>query len=135
MLNPKIPLLNRLPHKISVIFTYRIFCPRLAETFLRASGSMPSRPGFTAILYRRNLDFTKGTGPKSKGLLVSQGTEWQKFRSKVQQPMLKPQVTWRYTPDLEIIALEFIDSFIRARRDPTTCQVADDFIDDLYKVK
>ena len=86
------------------------------------------------MLYRKILDFSKGTGPKSKGLLVSQGTEWKEFRSKVQQPMLKPQVTWRYTPDLEIIASEFIERIILARRDPVTCQVPDDFINDLYKV-
>jgi hypothetical protein len=85
------------------------------------------------MLYRKTLDATKGTGPKSKGLLVSQGTEWQTFRSKVQKPMLMPQVTWRYTPDLELIASEFIEKFIIARRDPVTFQVPDDFLTDLYK--
>jgi len=47
--------------------------------------------------------------------------------------MLMPQVTWRYTPDLEIIASEFIEKFIIARRDPVTFQVPDDFLTDLYK--
>ena len=47
--------------------------------------------------------------------------------------MLKPQVTWRYTPDLEIIASEFIERFIIDRRDPVTKQVPDDFLNDLYK--
>ena len=112
---------------------YRIFCPHLTEQFLRVAGPTPYRSGFSGMLYRKNLDSKNGTGPSSKGLLVSQGTEWQKFRSKVQKPMLKPQVTWRYTPDLEIIASEFIERFIRDGRDPVTKQVPDDFLNDLYK--
>ena len=94
---------------------------------------MPHRTGFSAMLYRKILDSENGTGPKAKGLLVSQGTEWQQFRSKVQKPMLMPQATWRYTPDLEIIASEFIERFIIGKRNTVTCQVPDDFLEDLYK--
>ena len=102
---------------------------------LRLTGPTPNRSGFSGMLYRKIQDAENGTGPKSKGLLVSQGKEWQELRSKVQKPMLKPQVTWRYTPDLEIIASEFIENFIIKLRDPTTNQVPDDFLYALYKVR
>ena len=102
---------------------------------LRLTGPTPNRSGFSGMLYRKIQDAENGTGPKSKGLLVSQGKEWQELRSKVQKPMLKPQVTWRYTPDLEIIASEFIENFIIKSRDPTTNQVPDDFLYALYKVR
>ncbi len=70
---------------------------------------------------------------KSQGLLTSREDEWYQFRSKVQQPMLRPKSTLRYTPELEDIALEFIEKKIRQKRDPETGQVGADFLDDLYK--
>ena len=54
-------------------------------------------------------------------------------RSQVQQPMLRPKSTLRYTPDLEEIAEEFIEKKIILKRDPNTNEVNDDFLDDLYK--
>ena len=101
---------------------------------LRLTGPTPNRSGFSGMLYRKIQDANDGTGPNSKGLLVSQGKEWQDLRRKVQKPMLTPQITWRYTPDLEIIANEFIEKFIIASRDPVTHQVPDDFLYSLYKV-
>ena len=102
---------------------------------LRSTGPTPHRSGFSGMLYRKILDAESGAGPKSKGLLVSQGKEWQELRSKVQKQMLKPQITWKYTPDLETIASEFIENFIMAKRDSVTNQVPDDFLYALYKVK
>ena len=102
---------------------------------LRLTGPTPNRSGFSGMLYRKIQDANNGTGPNSKGLLVSQGKEWQDLRRKVQKPMLTPQITWRYTPDLEIIANEFIETFIIASRDPVTNQVPDDFLYSLYKVR
>ena len=102
---------------------------------LRLTGPTPNRSGFSGMLYRKIQDEQNGTGLKSKGLLVSQGKEWQEFRRKVQKPMLTPQVTWKYTPDLEIIAHDFIENFIVKIRDPVTNQVPDDFLQSLYKVK
>ena len=114
---------------------FRIFCPNILEEMLRLTGPTPNRSGFSGMLYRKVQDAKNGTGPSSIGLLVSQGKEWQDLRRKVQKPMLTPQITWRYTPDLEIIAQEFIEKFILASRDPVTDQVPDDFLYSLYKVR
>jgi len=114
---------------------FRIFCPNILEEMLRLTGPTPNRSGFSGMLYRKIQDEQNGTGLKSKGLLVSQGKEWQEFRRKVQKPMLTPQVTWKYTPDLEIIAHDFIENFIVKIRDPVTNQVPDDFLQSLYKMK
>ena len=55
------------------------------------------------------------------------------YRSQVQQPMLRPKSTLRYTPDLEEIAEEFIEKKIILKRDSNTNEVNEDFLDDLYK--
>ena len=51
----------------------------------------------------------------------------------VQQPMLRPKSTLRYTPDLEEIAEEFIEKKIVMKRNNETKEVNADFLDDLYK--
>lgn len=110
-----------------------IFDPDLTEKVYRASGSQPLRPGFEALSYTRDRDELTKHG--SKGLLTSRGTEWQQFRSKVQQPMLRPRSTLRYTPDLESIAEEFIAKKIIDKRSSSSNknEVGGDFLDDLYK--
>jgi len=73
------------------------------------------------------------TNQGAEGLLTSSGDIWFKFRSKVQQPMLRPKSTLRYTPELEEIAQEFIDKKIENKKNEENDQVGTDFLDDLYK--
>ena len=73
------------------------------------------------------------TNQGSEGLLTSSGDTWLKFRSKVQQPMLRPKSTLRYTPELEQIAQEFIEKKIENKKNRENDQVGIDFLDDLYK--
>jgi hypothetical protein len=90
--------------------TVFIFCPEMSEKMYRAAGSMPRRPGFKALNYLREKDsYFDG----AKGLLTSQGEDWKQFRSKVQQPMLRPKSTLGYTAVLEEVAQEFVDVRIR----------------------
>ena len=63
--------------------------PELAEEFLRASGSRPTRPGFLGMHIKRTQDAAKG-GYQKRGLMSTKGDEWWDFRQKVQQPMLRP---------------------------------------------
>ena len=118
-----------IPFKDPFVF---VFKPELIETFFRASEPDPRRPGFLALKYKRDLDAKNG-GLQKKGLLTTNGQEWFDFRKKVQQPMLKPKATHRYTPLLDGIAQNFIDDMVRPRLDPVTKQTPDDFITDLYK--
>jgi cytochrome P450 len=116
------------PIREDIVF---LFNPELCEKVYRAAGGQPLRPGFDALRHTRNQDELTNQG--AKGLLTSNGEEWHEFRSKVQQPMLRPKSTLRYTPDLEAIAEDFIQKKIMDKRDTSTMQVGSDFLDDLYK--
>ena len=116
-----------IPGRPSVVF---IFDPEVAEKMYRAAGTQPMRPGFDALRYVRENDPLTNQG--SKGLLTSNKQDWYNFRSQVQQPMLRPKATLRYTPDLEAVVEEFIQKKIIAQRDKNS-QMGPDFLDDMYK--
>ena len=115
------------PFRDPVVF---IFNPDYSERVYRASGSQPIRPGFDALRFTRNQDEMTQT---AKGLLTTQGDDWYQFRSKVQQPMMRPKSALRYAKDLDEIADEFITEKILTGRDPQTSQVGEQFLEDLYK--
>lgn len=72
----------------------------------RADGRLPNRPGVDILgAYRtkRVENFTL------KGILVDNGEDWWKIRSKAQQPFLKNQNVLHYAPVLGRIADEFIE--------------------------
>lgn len=81
----------------------------------------------------QEMDIKAGKGCKVRGLLTTADTEWYDFRSKVQQPMMRPHSMYQYTPALEDIVDDFMETKIRGRRDPSTGEVPDDFLHDLYK--
>ena len=83
--------------------------------------------------YVRSQDPMTNQGDGTEGLLTANGEEWYNFRSKVQQPMLRPKSTLRYTPELEQIAQEFIEMKIMKKKNSENEQVGVDFLDDLYK--
>jgi len=115
------------PFRDPVVF---IFNPDYGERVYRASGSQPIRPGFDALRFTRNQDEMTQT---AKGLLTTQGEDWYQFRSKVQQPMMRPKSALRYAKDLDEIADEFITEKILTARHPQTSQVGEQFLEDLYK--
>ena len=75
-----------------------LYDPDHVEQIYRAAGPRPDRSGFFALDKKRRGDAALG-GDKLKlqGLLATKGEEWWEFRRKVQQPMLKPKATERYT--------------------------------------
>ena len=75
-----------------------LYDPDHVEMIYRAAGPKPNRSGFFALDKKRRGDAALG-GDKIKlqGLLATKGEEWWEFRRKVQQPMLKPKATERYT--------------------------------------
>lgn len=108
-----------------------LFDPDHCEKVYRAAGSQPLRPGFDALKHVRSQDGLTNQG--AQGLLTSSGDEWQTFRFKVQQPMLRPKSTLRYTPELESIVEEFIEKKIKKGRHPENNQVGPQFLDEMYK--
>ena len=116
------------PGRPTVVF---IFNPDTTEKMYRAAGAQPIRPGFDALRYVRENDPLTNQA-SSKGLLTSNKQDWYTFRSRVQQPMLRPKSTLRYTPDLEDVVDEFIQKKILAQRN-SDFQVGPDFLDDMYK--
>ena len=116
------------PSRPPIICVYR---PDLAETFLRATGSRPNRPGFEGLRVKRELAASMSKGPYYKGLLTTQGQEWWEFRSKVQQVMLRPGAVVKYAFGLEEIADEFLEKRVQPRL--KNMETPDDFLHDLYK--
>ena len=107
-----------------------LFCPEMCEKVYRAVGSKPRRPGFFALTHHRNKDdFYRD----AKGLLVTQGDQWQAIRSRTQQAMLRPKSATRYTEIIEQVAMDFVDEKIVKLRDPVTNQVPRNFLDETYR--
>lgn len=116
----------QVPLRAPMIFLYD---PALVEKVYRSVGPQPMRPGFDS------LDFIQSKLRSKhgyRGLLVSQKAEWKQFRSKVQQPMLRPKSTHGYIPVLESIAQEFIDNKMISLRN-SEGMVPDDFLQEIYK--
>jgi cytochrome P450 len=82
--------------------------PDDAETMFRNEGRFPIRFGFETLKkYReeRTDHFT------AAGLLIAQGEDWWKMRSKAQQSMLKPKNIYNYLPAINEIGDEFIERY------------------------
>ena len=106
------------------------FCPKLSEKFYRHVGARPRRPGFYALGYARSKDeFFKD----NKGLLSTQGEEWEISRKKVQGPMLRPKSAVTYTDMIEAVALDFIEEKIVKLRNPKTNQMPENFLQETYR--
>jgi len=106
-----------------------LFDPALCEKVYRSTGPQPVRPGFDSLSFVQTK-MRKRHG--HRGLLVAQKEEWRQFRSKVQQPMLRPKSTHGYIPVLERIAEDFLAAKVIALRD-SGGMVPEDFLQELYK--
>jgi cytochrome P450 len=87
------------------------------------------RPGFYSLaLYRQKAPFFQG----ARGLLTTQKEEWHRFRSQVQQPMLRPKSTHVYAGDMEQVADDFIENRILYLRDDRM-EMPDNFLSEMYR--
>ena len=101
-----------------------IFDPDMSEKCYRTSGPQPIRSG-AGFFEAAQAEFHS-----TKGLLVSQKSEWWNLRSRIQQPLLRPKNLLRYIEPLEDIAMEFIDKKVRKYNGN---DVDDNFVEDMYK--
>ena len=80
--------------------------PEDGEIVFRNEGRFPYRMGFETLKkYRKERADQYGAA----GLIITQGEDWWKMRSKAQQPMLKPKNIYNYLPAINEIGDEFID--------------------------
>ncbi|XP_069672037.1 probable cytochrome P450 301a1, mitochondrial [Periplaneta americana] len=87
-----------------------LFEPDEIEKVYRSEGPFPYRSAFRVLNYYRAFtrkDFFEGV----RGTIVSQGAEWQQFRTKVNQPMLQPRSTKMYVGPIDAVAQDFINSY------------------------
>ncbi|GFG29406.1 hypothetical protein Cfor_03604, partial [Coptotermes formosanus] len=96
----------------------------------RNEGPWPIRDNLPSINYYRLItrkDVFQGAG----GLVATQGEEWQKLRSKMNQTMMQPRSTKLYVAPIDAVANDFIKR-IRQIRDENL-EMPDDFSNELCK--
>jgi cytochrome P450 len=82
--------------------------PEDAETMFHNEGRFPFRFGFETLKkYRKE----RAEHYSAAGLLIAQGEDWWKMRSKAQQSMMKPKNIYNYLPAINEIGDEFIDRY------------------------
>lgn len=81
--------------------------PKDFETIYRTAGQLPLRRGFDSLTYYRE-QYRKDKFPMSIGLLNEQGQKWWDLRHKVNDVMMKPQITKRYTIAVDEVARDFV---------------------------
>lgn len=81
--------------------------PKDFEVVFRTEGTYPSRRGLESLSYYRKV-YRKEKFPVTFGLVIEQGPEWWDLRHKVNNVMMKPQVTKEYTSAVDEIARDFV---------------------------
>nr|QST15057.1 CYP362A4 protein [Diaphanosoma celebensis] len=102
--------------------------PEDAETLYRNEGKFPNR------MTTMSLKMYRDKRPeifKSTGLLLDNGENWWRIRSKTQQSLLKPQNVKTYLPVMGQIADEFIDRIRSIRLENN--EMRPDFVSELYR--
>lgn len=80
--------------------------PEDAERLFRGDGRFPLRPTFETLkLYRKR----RAQHFDNAGILLGNGSDWWRIRSKAQQPMLKTKNINNYLPVVGHIADEFVE--------------------------
>ncbi|KAK2719090.1 hypothetical protein QYM36_004800 [Artemia franciscana] len=102
--------------------------PADIEKVFRSDSKFPERPGFLTL---KNYREKKTEHFDKSGILVMSGPEWWEIRSKVQQPMLKPQNIAMYLPAMESVSKEMVER-IKVLRDENM-ETPEDFINEMYK--
>ncbi|KAK7793316.1 hypothetical protein R5R35_011524 [Gryllus longicercus] len=107
-----------------------LFNPESVEKVLRNDGRFPYRDGPGSMHYYRTVlrkDRFKGVA----GTITTQGEEWQKFRTKVNQPLMHPRSALRYLGNINDVADEFLDK-IRTLLDHNK-ELPHDFMKEFHK--
>ncbi|GAB0094309.1 Cytochrome P450 [Sergentomyia squamirostris] len=81
--------------------------PKDFEVVFRTEGNFPMRRGFDSIEYFRKVH-RKDKYKVTIGLLNEQGEAWWDLRHKVNQVMMKPQITKGYTSAVDEVSTDFV---------------------------
>ena len=80
--------------------------PDDVETVFRNEGRFPVTMGLETLkMYRKE----RVDDYNAAGLMLAQGEDWWKIRSRAQQSMMKPKNIYNYLPAINDIGNEFID--------------------------
>ncbi|KAK7072241.1 hypothetical protein SK128_017313, partial [Halocaridina rubra] len=81
--------------------------PYESENLARGMLEDPWRPPLSSLKKAR-LDAVEFY-EKKLGVLLENGEEWKRVRSRVQTPMMKPKNVTSYLPQMDEVALDFLD--------------------------
>lgn len=104
--------------------------PNYIETMVRATMDNPLRFGFFSlkkIRYEAIDNFFEGKA----GLLIENGEEWRRVRSRVQTPMMKPKNVSSYLPEVDQVTLTFVERMASLQKQYG--EMPKDFQMELYK--
>lgn len=107
-----------------------LFDPEDIQKVYRNEGPWPLRDSFEVLEYFRTVlrkDMFENVG----GLLVNQGEEWYKFRSKVNPVMMQPRSVQLYVAPMDAVATDFITRISSLRDDRQ--EMPEDFKNELFK--
>ncbi|KAK7082035.1 hypothetical protein SK128_010802, partial [Halocaridina rubra] len=81
--------------------------PNVGETLTRITMDDPWRPSMYSLKKIRTdaVEYYE----KKLGLLIENGEEWKRVRTRVQTPMMKPKNVTAYLPQMDQVALDFLD--------------------------
>ncbi|XP_050733456.1 probable cytochrome P450 49a1 [Eriocheir sinensis] len=104
--------------------------PEDCEKLNRASTDQPQRTPLLTLKRLRD-NWTDNYFEKRGGIIVENGDEWWRVRSRVQTAMLKPMVVREYLAEMDDVTLTFMDR-IQELQDKHG-QMPDNFQEELYK--
>ncbi|XP_069948756.1 probable cytochrome P450 49a1 isoform X4 [Cherax quadricarinatus] len=105
-----------------------ILKPEDAEKILQLTKDNPVRKSMEALKKARYIN---PYYEKKAGIVVENGEEWWRVRSKVQAPVLKPQNVLTYLKDMDQVTLDFLDRISRLRN--SEGQITVNFQEELSK--
>lgn len=104
--------------------------PDDCETIVRSTMDNPIRPALES-LKRVRMKAVDDYFEKKTGLIIENGEEWKRVRTRVQTPMMKPKNVSAYLAEMDMVALEFMERISAFQE--ANGEMPEDFQVELYK--
>ncbi|XP_064096166.1 probable cytochrome P450 49a1 [Macrobrachium nipponense] len=104
--------------------------PDDCETITRSTMDNPIRPALESLRLVR-MKAVDNYFEKKSGLIVENGEEWRRVRTRVQTPMMKPKNVSAYLEEMDEVALDFMDRIAVFQEE--NGEMPEDFQVELYK--
>ncbi|KAG0710615.1 Cytochrome P450 10 [Chionoecetes opilio] len=104
--------------------------PKDCKELNRMTMNQPHRPQLGSLKKIRD-DWTDDYFEKKGGIVLENGDEWWRVRSRVQTPLLKPMVVGEYVQEMDDVSLTFVDR-IKELQDKHG-EMPENFQEELYK--